>query len=85
MTPPFRQHSPCKRCTNTWTASDAEFLMMNLEDFWLEAKPQNIPGTHGGQRPNWRRRAAKTLEEFRTDETLRGQLERIHQLREKSS
>jgi 4-alpha-glucanotransferase len=38
-------------------ASDAELVLVNLEDLWLEPRPHNVPGTYR-ERPNWRRPAA---------------------------
>lgn len=43
--------------------SRARFVMANLEDLWLEADPQNVPGT-GDERGNWRRKARFALEEL---------------------
>lgn len=43
--------------------SPARLLLVNLEDLWLETRPQNIPGT-SGERPNWRRKARYRFEEF---------------------
>jgi 4-alpha-glucanotransferase len=40
--------------------SDAAAVIVNLEDLWLEERPQNVPGT-SSERPNWRRRARYTL------------------------
>jgi 4-alpha-glucanotransferase len=37
-------------------ASDAAVHVVNLEDLWLETRPQNVPGTTS-ERPNWKRRA----------------------------
>jgi 4-alpha-glucanotransferase len=42
--------------------SDAEYLLVNLEDLWLEPLPQNVPGTWD-ERPNWTRKARYSLEE----------------------
>lgn len=42
----------------------AAIVLVNLEDLWLETRPQNVPGTTDQQAPNWRRRAAFALEEF---------------------
>ena len=39
-------------------------MIVNLEDLWLEPRPQNVPGT-GPERPNWRRRAGYGLEAFK--------------------
>jgi 4-alpha-glucanotransferase len=44
--------------------TDIELLLVNLEDLWLEAAPQNVPGTWD-ERPNWMRKARYTLEEIR--------------------
>jgi 4-alpha-glucanotransferase len=44
--------------------SEAEFLLVNLEDLWLEPLPQNVPGTWD-ERPNWMRKARYSLEEIR--------------------
>lgn len=45
-------------------AGDSELLLLNLEDLWLEAEPQNVPGTWR-ERPNWRRRADVTMAAMR--------------------
>jgi 4-alpha-glucanotransferase len=44
--------------------SKAEIVMVNLEDLWLETRPQNTPGT-STERINWRRKASHTLEYVR--------------------
>ena len=44
-------------------ASPAEVVLITLEDLWLEAKPQNVPGT-SGERPNWQRPMARTLQDL---------------------
>ena len=41
--------------------NDEEFLLINLEDLWLEPGPQNVPGTWQ-ERPNWQRKARLSLE-----------------------
>lgn len=41
--------------------SKARWVVVNLEDLWLETEPQNVPGTTV-ERPNWRRRAREPLE-----------------------
>jgi 4-alpha-glucanotransferase len=40
--------------TRALSASDASVVLATLEDAWLEASPQNVPGT-AHERPNWRR------------------------------
>jgi 4-alpha-glucanotransferase len=49
--------------------SDARYVLVNLEDLWLEEKPQNVPGT-GPERPNWRRKSRCSLEEIIGDYTI---------------
>ena len=47
-----------------WLAgSEAELVLVNLEDLWLAKGAHNVPGTCG-ERPNWRRRAALPIEEW---------------------
>lgn len=43
--------------------SEAAMVLVNLEDLWLEDRPQNVPGT-SWERPNWRRKARYAFEEF---------------------
>lgn len=49
--------------------SPAETVLVTLEDLWGEERPQNVPGT-STERPNWRRKMSKTLEELRADPTV---------------
>jgi 4-alpha-glucanotransferase len=44
-------------------ASPAWMFIVNLEDLWQEKQPQNVPSTKD-ERPNWRRPARYSLEEF---------------------
>lgn len=55
---------------------DEEFLLVNLEDLWLEPAPQNVPGTWQ-ERPNWQRRARLSLEQFCGDGPVREILKTI--------
>jgi 4-alpha-glucanotransferase len=66
-------------------AGDAPLVLATLEDLWLEPDPQNTPGTTSEERPNWRRRAALTLEEMRSREDVTGQLERLDTARREES
>jgi 4-alpha-glucanotransferase len=50
-------------CLSFMSASPARFVLINLEDLFLETQSQNIPGTDD-RNPNWRRKAHYTLEEF---------------------
>ena len=43
--------------------SPANLVLINLEDLWLETKPQNVPGTKK-EFPNWVRKARYPLERF---------------------
>jgi len=56
--------------------SDASLVMVNLEDLWLERRPQNVPGTWR-ERPNWLRRARYSLDEFPLRTDVRDTLERV--------
>lgn len=49
--------------------SGADLLLINLEDLWLEALPQNVPGTWN-ERPNWRRRARHSLASLRENRSV---------------
>jgi 4-alpha-glucanotransferase len=53
--------SVLRACLAHLAASPARLLLVNLEDLWLETKPQNVPGTVD-ERPNWRRKARHSLE-----------------------
>ena len=44
--------------------SDARWLLVNLEDLWLETESQNTPGT-STERVNWRRRLRFSLEQMK--------------------
>jgi 4-alpha-glucanotransferase len=61
-------------------ASDARAVLVNLEDLWLEARPQNVPGT-SSERPNWRRRMSRTLEELMEDRDASAALEAVDRRR----
>lgn len=59
-------------------ASDAEIVLVNLEDLWLEPEPQNVPGV--GER-SWRRRMRLSLEAARHDATTRRILRTVDRTR----
>ena len=49
-------------CVLRWLGqSRARFVMVNVEDLWLETEQQNIPGV-GDRHPSWRNKAARKLE-----------------------
>ena len=61
--------------------TDAEYVMVGLEDTWSETQAQNIPGTAAEQYPNWTNRAAHSLEEFNSVAALTEALETVRRLR----
>ncbi len=63
-------------------ASPARLVLVNLEDLWQEAEPQNVPGTHD-ERPNWRRKARLSFEEMSRRPEVVAMLRRIDELRRK--
>jgi 4-alpha-glucanotransferase len=70
------------RATLQWLASsDAEVVLVNLEDLWLETQPQNVPSTVC-ERANWRRKTAYSIEQIMTAPVFRELLAEIAALRE---
>jgi 4-alpha-glucanotransferase len=64
-----------------WLAvSQTSILLLNIEDLWLETKPQNTPNTYL-ERPNWQRKLGRSFEEFSADPALIEMLQRINELR----
>lgn len=61
-------------------ASSAELMLINLEDLHFETRPQNIPGT-GAERPNWKRKSARTLEQIEQDPFVIDVLREVRRLR----
>ena len=64
-------------------ASPARFVMINLEDLWLETRRQNLPGTESDD--NWRRKHRLSLESMAQDESVRALLESVQSLRHRSA
>ncbi len=52
-----------RACLNYLSTGPGSVALANIEDFWLEKNPQNVPGTWH-ERPNWTRCARYSLEEF---------------------
>ncbi|HSJ24781.1 MAG TPA: 4-alpha-glucanotransferase [Longimicrobiales bacterium] len=65
-----------QRLLERLAVSPAHFVLVNLEDLWLEERPQNVPGT-SHERPNWMRRAARSLDAIMADPALRRMLSSI--------
>jgi 4-alpha-glucanotransferase len=57
--------------------SEAEWVMLNLEDTWGETRQQNLPGTTSDQHSNWVARAAYGLEAFDSVEGLTKAIETV--------
>ena len=69
------------KAVHDWlAASDSSVLLLNLEDLWLETRPQNTPNTYL-ERPNWRRKLRKTFEEFSTDPGVLELIQSVNQIR----
>ncbi|RIK85579.1 MAG: 4-alpha-glucanotransferase [Planctomycetota bacterium] len=58
-----RDAPPIVALLRALACSPAQLVLITLEDLWLETEPQNIPGTLY-ERPNWRRKARYSLEQF---------------------
>jgi len=68
-----------KRWLLKLAASRARYLILNLEDLWLDENPQNVPGTTC-QKPNWKRKMRASFEEFSRDSLigeLLGEIDRV--------
>lgn len=68
------------RCLEHLAAGPARVVMVDLEDLWLERRPENRPGT-GPEAGNWRHRCARTLEEMVDDPEIGDLLRLIDRLR----
>ena len=69
-----------QRLLERLAASDAHYVLVTLEDLWLEDRPQNVPGT-SDERPNWQRRARRPLEDIMNDAAIRRMLHAIAERR----
>jgi 4-alpha-glucanotransferase len=58
----------------------AQVVVATLEDLWLEERPQNVPGTNL-ERPNWRRRFARTLDDAFAEPRLLAVLDTLQRAR----
>jgi 4-alpha-glucanotransferase len=61
--------------------SEAELVLVTLEDAWLEERPQNTPGTWK-ERRNWERKSRYSLEEIEKDPKFLDFLSRFAKSRE---
>ena len=67
-------------CLMKLARSSSQFMLINLEDIWLETNPQNIP-VSGSSYPNWRRRFRQSFEQWRRDPALCATLNNINHAR----
>lgn len=61
-------------------SSPARMVLINLEDLWAETEPQNVPGT-STERPNWKRKARLSFEEFSRRPEVVDALRRVDEIR----
>jgi 4-alpha-glucanotransferase len=66
--------------TEELASGPAAALVITLEDLWLEREPQNRPGT-GPEKPNWRHRIVRPLDEITADPDLNAWLQEVSRLR----
>ncbi len=64
-------------CWSHLRASRAGIVLVNLEDLWLETRPQNTPGS-GKRRPNWKRKIRYPLDELTRRPSLLKMLKRVN-------
>jgi 4-alpha-glucanotransferase len=67
-------------CLSYLAASPARAVLVNLEDLWLETRPQNVPGT-GEERANWCRKTRESFTVWSTLSRVMTALERVRDLR----
>jgi len=60
--------------------SPARYLIVNLEDFWLEDSPQNVPGTTT-QKPNWVQKMKNSFENITQDQYIEDLLTEVNRMR----
>lgn len=64
-------------------AGPARFVLINLEDLWLETEPQNVPGTYEKE-PNWRRKSRYSFEGYCERQNILYTLGHVQRLRRQS-
>ena len=69
-----------RACLAELAASDAECVIVTLEDLWAENLPQNTPGTDR-ERPNWTRRASLSLDRLLQHQGVRDALRQVNRRR----
>lgn len=72
---------PTRDALMAWMSSTpAAIALLNLDDLLMEERRQNIPGTDW-ERPNWRLRHARTVDDMASDEGFTGRLRGFRQER----
>ena len=79
MTLPMTDILLTRACLSELASSEAEFLMVNLEDLWEETVAQNTPGTVNER--NWRHKSRHSLEEIRQTSRIVELLRTVNRLR----
>ncbi|MFO1501975.1 MAG: 4-alpha-glucanotransferase [Verrucomicrobiota bacterium] len=69
-----------RACLRWLSATPSEIVLLNLEDAWGEEQPQNTPGTFR-ERPNWRRKLSRSVEEITSDQALADFLRELRRIR----
>jgi 4-alpha-glucanotransferase len=77
------QEVPILALLRSVAASPAQLALVNLEDLWLETRPQNVPGT-STERPNWTRKARHSLEDFTRMPEVLDALGHVNALRQRT-
>jgi 4-alpha-glucanotransferase len=61
--------------------SESPLVVPWLEDFWLEPRGVNLPGTRSADRPNWQRPMRPLLDEIFSDPEVDALVRRLQQAR----
>jgi 4-alpha-glucanotransferase len=61
--------------------SESPLVVPWLEDFWLEDRAVNLPGTHSSVRPNWQRPMRLLLDEVFADAEIDGLIRHLERTR----
>jgi 4-alpha-glucanotransferase len=70
----------CRALLTIEARGPAQVALVNLEDLWTEQRQQNLPGTDR-EHPNWRQRAASSLEQIKGNRAVRSFLKQLAELR----
>ncbi len=74
------EQAALRSCLENLSASEADCVIVTLEDLWGETQPQNTPGT-SVERPNWTRRGRLGLEGIQSDPSVLKVLRTMNRLR----